>query len=188
MRQSLEADSVSRDLLTGRAATIVISTCLAIVAGSVLALALPGWRRAAGLGAVERRGYAAGDRVDVPDTIHDSAPFTLLIFTRSSCSACERAKPIVAHLAAALRDRAAVRLMLIVEEGTEAIEREYLRDVGLAEDRLAALDFRTLRLRRIPTTLLVDRAGRVRQAHEGELSAIEAAELLRIAASVESGR
>lgn len=161
---------------------------MAIVAGSVLVLALPGWRRALGFPALDKPAYAAGERIDVPARIYGSTPFTVLIFTRSSCAACERARPVVADLVTALRDRASVRLTMIVDENTQAAERQYLRDVGLAEDGLAAADFRTLRLRRVPTTVLVDRDGRVLHAREGELLASDAAELLRIATSVDGVR
>lgn len=161
---------------------------MAIVAGSVLVLALPGWRRALGFPVLDKPAYAAGERVDVPARVYDSTPFTVLVFTRSSCGACDRARPVVGGLVAALRDRPSVRLTMIVDENTQAVEQQYLRDVGLAEDRLAAADFRTLRLRRVPTTLLVDREGRVLHAHEGELSALDAAELLRMATSVDAVR
>jgi hypothetical protein len=171
---------VSRELLTRRAATIVIGTCLTIVAGSALVLALPEWRRALGFARLDQPAYAVGQRVDVPAGLYDAAPLTLLLFTRSSCPACERAKPAFAELTAALRDRAAVRVTMVVDEGQQAGEREYLRDVGLAEDRLAVVDFRTLRLRRVPTTVLVDRDGRVLHTQEGEPSAQDVAGLLRM--------
>jgi thiol-disulfide isomerase/thioredoxin len=179
---------VAHELVTKRAATIVIGTCGAIVAGSALVLALPGWRLALGLGTADQPAYALGQRVDVPAGLYDAAPLTLLIFARSSCPACERAKPAFAVLAASLRDRAAVRVTMVVDEGQQAGEREYLRDVGLPEDRLAAVDFRALRLRRIPTTVLVDRDGRVLYSQEGEPSALDAAELLRMVSLTDARR
>jgi hypothetical protein len=77
---------------------------------------------------------------------------------------------------------------MVVDEGQQAGEREYLRDVGLPEDRLAAVDFRALRLRRIPTTVLVDRDGRVLYSQEGEPSALDAAELLRMVSLTDARR
>jgi hypothetical protein len=179
---------VAREILTRRAATIVIGTCVAIVAGSALVLALPGWRRALGLATLDQPAYAVGQRVDVPVGLYDATPFTLLLFARSSCPACERAKPAFAQVTAALRDRASVRVRMVVDDGQQAGERAYLRDVGLAEDRLAAVDFRTLRLRRVPTAVLVDRDGRVLYTHEGEPSALDAAALLRMVSVADARR
>ena len=172
-----------RDLLSRRTATVVISTCVAIVAGSVFALAVPGWRRALGLMASDGAVYGVGDRIDVPVDLYESAPVTLLLFTRSSCGTCQRAMPALATLATALRDRGTVRLTMVVAEGTQADERNYLHDIGLTDRHLAAVDFRTLRLQRVPTMVLVDRTGRVLYSLEGEPTAADQTELLRLAAA-----
>jgi len=73
---------------------------------------------------------------------------------------------------------------MIVREGTEPEEREYLRAIGLDEDRLIGVDFRNLRLRRVPTMVLVDRHGEVRYSLEGVPTALNQEELLRIAAAM----
>jgi hypothetical protein len=174
---------VRRDLLARRTATIVISTCVAIVAASVFVLAVPGWRRALGLVAADGAVYGVGDRIDVPVSLYDSAPITLLVFTRSSCGICQRARPALATLAIALRDHATVGVRMVVADGTQADERKYLHDIGLTDSHLAALDFRTLRLQRVPTTVLVDRSGQVLYSLEGEPSASDRMELLRLAAA-----
>ena len=156
---------------------------MAIVAGSVFALAVPGWRRALGLMASDGAVYGVGDRIDVPVSLYDSASVTLLVFTRSSCGICQRARPALATLAIALRDHAAVGVRMVVAEGTQADERKYLHDIGLTDSHLAAVDFRTLRLQRLPTTVLVDRTGRVLYALEGEPTASDRMQLLQLAAA-----
>ena len=179
---------MQRDLLARRTATIVICTCAAIVASSVFALAVPGWRRALGLVVPDGAGYAVGDRIDVPVSLYESAPVTLLVFTRSGCGTCQRAKSAMATLAAALRDRATVRVTMVVADGTQADERKYLHDIGLTDGHLAGVDFRALRLQRVPTTVLVDRTGRVLYSLEGEPAASDQTALLRLVAARDISR
>jgi hypothetical protein len=174
---------VQRDLFARRTATIVISTCAAIVAGTVFALAVPGWRRALGLTAADGVVYPVGDRIDVPVSLYESGPVTLLLFTRSSCGTCQRAKSALAALTTALRDRGTVRVTMVVADGTQADEGNYLHDIGLTAGHLAAVDFRTLRLQRVPTTVLVDRTGHVLYSLEGEPTASDQMELLRLASA-----
>jgi len=125
-----------------------------------------------------------GERIDLPATIHESFPLTLLLFTRAGCGACQTAQPAFASLVGGLRDRSSIRTLMIVREGTEPEEREYLRAIGLDEDRLIGVDFRNLRLRRVPTMVLVDRHGEVRYSLEGVPTALNQEELLRIAAAM----
>ena len=174
---------MERDLLLRRAATAATILCVAVVAGSVLVVAVPEWRRAFRIAEPEGPAYAVGGRIDVPQAAYGSAPLTLLLFARSGCGACQTSKPAFASLIAGLRDNSAVRVALIVREGTQAGEREYVRDLGLEEDGLVGVDFSALRLQRVPTTVLVDRQGEVRYILEGPPSVLDQGEILRIAAS-----
>jgi hypothetical protein len=172
-----------KDLLIRRAATAVTIICVAVVGGSVLLLAVPEWRRALGMAAPEGPAYAVSGRIDVPTAVYDSAPLTLLLFTRTGCGACQTAKPALISLISALRGREDVRVMMLVSEGTEAEERPYLHELGLGDDRLAGVNFAALRVQHVPTTVLVDRRGEVRYSLEGAPSVLDQGELLRIAAS-----
>lgn len=174
---------MDRDLKMRRTATAATILCVAVVAGSVLLVAVPEWRRALGIGAADQPAYAVGDRIDVPPKLYDSAPLTLLLFARSECSGCQSAKPAFAGLVSALREHDTVRVILTVAEGTEPGERQYLHDLGLDNSRLATLDFGRLVLRRVPAMVLVDRTGTVRYSLEGPPSVLDQAEILRIAAS-----
>lgn len=169
------------DLFARHAATAVIAICVTVVAGSLLALAVPEWRRALGLPAPDGPAYSAGDPVDVPAGIYGAAPLTLLLFTRSDCRACQAGKPALSGLIGMLHDRTTVRVVMIVNQGTEAAERQYLHEIGLDEGGLAGVDFSALRVQRVPTMVLVDRQGNVRYYLEGPPSALDHAELLRIA-------
>jgi len=172
------------DLLMRRAATAVTIGCVTVVAGSALLMAVPALRDRWGKTPPANAGYRVGERIDLPATIHESFPLTLLLFTRAGCGACQTAQPAFASLVGGLRDRSSIRTLMIVREGTEPEEREYLRAIGLDEDRLIGVDFRNLRLRRVPTMVLVDRHGEVRYSLEGVPTALNQEELLRIAAAM----
>jgi hypothetical protein len=156
---------------------------VAVVAGTLLAIAMPAWRRALGFGDADHAAYAVGDRVDVPREIYESAPLTLLLFTRADCVACQSAKPTFTSLITRLRHRGALRVAMVVRPGSEREERPYLHDLGLDDTSLVTADFSALRMKRVPTTLLVDQQGIVRYFVEGPPSAVDEAELMRIAAA-----
>ena len=143
------------DLFLRRAATAVTIGCVAVVAGSALLMAVPALRQRWGHSPAPSLAYAVGDRIDLPAAIHSSSPLTLLLFTRTGCGGCQAAKSAFVSLVAALRETPSVRTLMIVREGSEREEREYLRAIGLDEDRLVGVDFRNLRLRRVPTMVLV---------------------------------
>jgi hypothetical protein len=179
---------VQADLLLRRAATAVTIGCVTVVAGSALLMAVPALRDRWGQSPPGNAGYRVGERIDLPATIHESFPLTLLLFTRAGCGACQAAKPAFAGLVAGLRDRPSIRTLMIVREGSEPEEREYLRAIGLDEDRLVGVDFRKLRLRRVPTIVLVDRRGEVQYALEGAPTALNQEDLLKVAASMNAVR
>jgi len=179
---------VQADRLLRRAATAVTIGCVMVVAGSALVMAVPALRDRWGQSPPGNAGYRVGERIDLPATTHESFPLTLLLFTRTGCGACQAAKPALASLVAGLRDRPSIRTLMIVREGSEPEEREYIRAIGLDEDRLVGVDFRNLRLRRVPTMVLVDRDGKVRYSLEGAPTAPKQEELIRIATSVDVGR
>lgn len=159
--------------------------CVTVVTASALVVTVPALRHRWGQSPPPGPTYVVGDRIDLPETIHESSPLTLLLFTRAGCGACQAAKSAFARLVVGLRDRPSVRTLMIVREGSEPEEREYLRAIGLDENRLVGVDFRNLRLRRVPTMVLVDRRGEVRYSLEGAPTALNQEELVRIAASLD---
>jgi hypothetical protein len=179
---------VHRDLVLRRAATTVTIACVSVVAVSALVIAVPALRQRWGAEASTRPAYVVGDQIDLPARIHDASPLTLLIFSRAGCGACQTAKPALTSLIAKLHDHPAVRALMIVREGSEPAEREYLHEIGLDDSRLVAVDFTSLRLVRVPTLVLVDRGGAVRYSLEGVTTAVEQEALIRIAASLDAGR
>jgi hypothetical protein len=176
---------VRSDPLLRRVATAVTIGCVTVVAGSALVMAVPALRQRWSQSPSTSAAYKVGERIDLPPTIHESSPWTVLLFTRAGCGACQTAKPAFASMIDGLRDKSSVRALMVVREGSEAEERDYLRAIGLGDDRLIGVDFRNLRLRRVPTMLLVDRRGEVRYSVEGAPTLLDQAEMIRLTRSLD---
>src|SRR5262249_28025702 len=117
----------------------------------------------------------------LPERLYRSSPLTLFVFVRSSCAACQSAKPIFASIAPRLRQASAD--VVIVTSGAHADdEGTYARDVGVDAAHLVRLDITTLKVKLVPTAVLVDRSGRVLFTVEGVPSASDQQQLLRAAA------
>lgn len=179
--------SVKRDLWARRAATTVSIACVTVVAVSALVMAVPALRQRWGY-TFAVPVYAVGDRIDLPATIYGASPLTLLIFSRAGCGACQTAKSALTSLIARLQEQASVGTVMLVRDGSESAEREYLREIGLDDSRLVTVNFASLRVARVPTLVLVDRRGEVRYTLEGVPTAGEQDALIRIAASADRGR
>jgi thioredoxin-like negative regulator of GroEL len=108
--------------------------------------------------------YAAGQTVDVPADWYASAPYTLVLFARASCGACQQASPFLQQLVREMRGKGDV---LFASPGLEPeSDREYARTLGVPDDRTRQVPA-GLRVRATPTLVLVDRSGRIHGAWEG---------------------
>lgn len=152
--------------------------CVAVVAGSLVLVLRPEWRRALGLGG--RQGYAVGEQVDFPVRVYGSSPFTLVVFSRSDCPACQGAKPAIKELIDALRPVPSVRVAMVAARGEAPEEHQFGRDLGLTEKDVMQIDLGDLRLDGVPTTLLVDRSGRVHYSLKGPPTSSDRDEILKI--------
>jgi hypothetical protein len=63
-----------------------------------------------------------------------------------------------------------------------AAEQQFARDIGLDERQVVPLDLTTLRVRGVPTVLLVDTAGKILAVTEGAPKPSDASTFLRAAA------
>jgi thiol-disulfide isomerase/thioredoxin len=167
------------------AVAVVCATALTVTA---VAIAMPSVR--ASLGFVPpppAPSYAAGQRSDFPANLFEQAPHTLAIFFRSDCGACARMKPFLARLAAR-DDGAAVRVVAVTGTGNRADSLAFAKQIGLGESRLMMIDIGTLRLKRVPTVVLMDRSGVIQVALEGIPSSQEEEKLLRMVTSLSQSR
>jgi hypothetical protein len=106
--------------------------------------------------------------VDVPPDLYHGREATLLLFARSSCGACEAAKPAFAALAdAAALNHLQVRLILQTEGGSEVADNRLIAGLGLSSDQVRHLAFDGLRLERVPAIALVGGDGTIIRFVEG---------------------
>lgn len=149
-----------------RLAVIVAAVSAAVVLVTAVALATPALReRISGAGPA----YRAGNRIDVPGGVYDSESYTLLLFARSTCDACQRSAPAFKELVGeAVREGMAVRL--ISAAPVAAREADFARALGLTDADVVGLPLATLRLKHVPTIVVVDRAGAIHYVREGAVS------------------
>ena len=162
----------------GRIASAATAVCIAVL---LVTLALPSIRARFGLAQARGLSYPTGAQVDLPAGIYDRTPKTLVIFGRASCVACQHAKPVLAEMIAALSKYHDVRVVMVTGEELAADETKFAAALGLSAGAVIRMDLDPLRLRVVPTTVLVDSHGAVLYSTEGEVSADDRAAVLRLA-------
>ena len=176
------------DAVLRRVATVVTLACAALVALTVLLLFRPTLRATFGFETAAGPAYRVGDRVDVPPDLYDSSAATVLIFARSTCGACQRATTELAAVVARLRTIASVRITLVAAANRADDELAFARAIGLNGDERTTIAVTGLRLRVVPTVLVVDRAGVIRYSSEGGLTPKQQDDILRAATGPASMR
>ena len=147
-------------------ATSVALVLLAAVTAGTIA-----WPRVAGAVGLERKAartpaYPAGATIDTPVAWHQDAPYTLVIFARSTCAACEKAAPYLKGLTASLRGRAAV---VYASAGVKLERDEEVKSaqaIGVGGSQVPAAPD-GLKVRVTPTLVLVNQHGEVLTSFEG---------------------
>ena len=155
-------------------AGIVLVT--AIVAATATVIAWPSLGRAIGIDA-GRRGYRVGDTVDVPAQAYQSTRRTVVMFLRSNCAACQKAKlPLkeVAHAVGSLDDIGVVMINPRGDTHGDSLTRE----IGTSRAARFELPPAALRVSVVPTVLIVDRQGVITFSHEGPFNELEKIRLL----------
>ena len=110
--------------------------------------------------------YSIGDTIDIPQQLYGGASETLVVFVRESCTACQEAAPDIAKLSAALGAMSA-NVPTVVLTGSTHVEADRAFAKRLGDVTHQHLAFNTLRLRTVPTMVLVNRRGTVLYSQEG---------------------
>jgi hypothetical protein len=153
------------DRVVGRTASWANAT-LAVALGATLVIV--GWPRVQhALGITPTApapAYRTGDRIDVPVEWYQASPFTLVLFARASCGACQQAQPYLQQLIAGMREHGAV---VLASPGLEKdADLSFGRQLGL-EDGQSRIVPTGLRVKATPTLVLVNRRGEILGAWEG---------------------
>lgn len=162
------------------AAMATVGTSSLVLLGSVLLLRSPDLRAAVG---TERgggkAGYLVGDIVDVPSEFFSDAQFTVLIFANSTCGACQANAPLYARLTAELKDPSS-RVRLVGLQSDRGLG-DYASRTGVVAERVTALSepaLDALKLRAVPTVLLVNRKGTILLESVGRKETVEGEQFL----------
>jgi hypothetical protein len=146
-------------------AVVVIGVCATLLAVTALVGLAPAVKARLGWTESAQSSYLPGDSIDVPPSLYQGQQ-TLIVFASGTCGACRRSEPALGSLAKELRG-SATRFLLITPN-TRIVDQQALIDaVGLERSEVSALDLSSLRLKIVPSVVLVDRSGRILYSHEG---------------------
>lgn len=169
----LKLDSAIRALALGLVlamGTAVAITMAVVAVPSLRALVTPSPESA----------YVVGDLVDVPPATYSTRSATVLIFARSSCAGCRRAKPLFDEVVRRYAGADDIDVHLVSTGSRWPDELAFARSLGL-EDTAVSRRPPGLRLSSVPTLLVVSQAGRILFAKEGIVYSPEVASAVLIA-------
>jgi len=173
-----------RESLVRRFAVGVALASAMLVTATAIAVARPAIRARLGFTAAA---YAAAQHVDLPSDVYDSSPYTLILFARSTCPACQRSSLLFKQLVAEA-NTVGVASRLVSGVPVAAEEMAYARGLGLTQEEVVGVDLQKLRVRLVPTIVLVDRRGEIHYAWEGAVPVGQQADLLRRMTSLSRAR
>lgn len=158
---------MTRDELIGRGAAIAALTCVALVAVTAGAVAMPGVRSKLTFVSSPESGYRPGDRPDIPAAKFTERTRTILVFVRPDCVACRKGQSFVRRLVDDSRTRSGIGVRLVGRLQDQAALQQYARQVGLEESDVVTLEREQIKPKTVPTIIVVDSAGHAVYARSG---------------------
>jgi hypothetical protein len=159
-------------------ASVVAS--FSLVLGLAITVGYVAWPRvASALGVTPPKAaaaYAAGQMADVPVEWYQHDAYTLVIFARASCGACEKAQPFLAGLVRHVQGRAGV--VMAGPASTHDEDVRFANSLGIGDARTHVVPS-TARVRATPTLVLLNQRGLVVEAWEGVGSAEHQGEITK---------
>ena len=152
------------DRLVGKTAALTNAGLVLILLVTAMMVTWPRVTNALGMRHAPDPAYRAGQTIDTPADWYSSSNYTLVVFARASCGACQTAQPFLKQLVADLGSKSAVVLGTTGKEPKE--EAGYGRSLGLGDTSVKAVPA-GLRVRVTPTLVLVNAQGQVLAAWEG---------------------
>ncbi len=152
------------DRLVSKGASITNAGLVLMLLVTAMMVAWPRVTNALGMRHAPEPAYKTGQTIDTPSEWYAGADYTLVVFARASCGACQTAEPFLKQLVSDLGSKSAVVLGSNGKEPKE--ELGYGRALGLDEAAVKVVPA-GLRVRATPTLVLVDRQGEVLAAWEG---------------------
>lgn len=154
------------DMVLNRLAVFTVTGCAVLLLGTLAALAVGGGRHVAA--GAQASGYAVGATVDLPAEVVGGADRTILVFVRASCAACRRSTAVLRNLVAEASASPAVRVVLVTSSREDKVaDGALVAEIGVGEEQIHRTAFDRLRLKVVPSIVVVDRTGRVIDGHVG---------------------
>ena len=170
------------DRLFGRTAAITNAGFVLILLVTAMMVAWPRVTSALGMRAKPAElAYRAGQTIDTPADWYQTSSYTLVVFARASCGACQQAQPFLKQLVSDLSAKGSVVLGSTGKEPND--ELGYGRAIGLDEAAVKVAPA-GLRVRATPTLVLVDRQGQVLAAWEGVGPSAKQAQIVKTIQSI----
>jgi len=160
----------------GRIAIAVAVSCLALVTLTAVAVARPDFRDALGLGPAPA--YVVRGHIDVPPAVYASSPYTIVLFARSTCPVCRQSVPSFIRLVEKSK-AAGVQVRLLSVAPVAEDELAYAKAIGLDTTEVVGADLKALRVKRVPTVVLVNSQGEIQYAREGATPTMELEDFVR---------
>jgi peroxiredoxin len=155
---------IATDRLAVKTASITNAGLVLILLVTAMMVAWPRVTNALGMRHAPEPAYRAGQTIDTPADWYSSSSYTLVVFARASCGACQTAQPFLKQLVADLGSRSAVVLGTTGKEPKEEVG--YGESLGLAGEAVKIVPA-GVRVRATPTLVLVNAQGQVLAAWEG---------------------
>lgn len=122
--------------------------------------------------------YLVGDQFDIP--VVKSAQHTVVVFGRSTCSACQTAQPFIREIAADVKARPRTAIMLIDVTGQiDAAERTFAIESGIDPSAVRTVPARQLakKVQTVPLVVVVAAGGRIEFTHHGTPTSRDVADI-----------
>ncbi len=131
--------------------------------------------------------YIVGERVGpIVGLNRDAAPRTLLIALRSTCQFCTASMDFYKRLAEQ-RSPSGIRIVAISSEPI-AITEAYAKEHGASFDAVLSFQPGNVKIQRVPTLLVIDSEGSVRNVWEGQLTAEQEQEVIAVVSGAGNAR
>jgi hypothetical protein len=158
-----------------RIAYALIGACAIALSATAVVGAWPSVRTRLGWDPPAEHAYVVGGTIDVAPEIFNGTDRTVVVFASGFCGACLRSRPALAELVSGFRAASStpVRMVLITPTMLRVDQDAYAKAIGADADDYLPLDTSSLRIKLVPTVVVVDRTGRILFVREGVVAAAD---------------
>ena len=161
--------------MKGRLGRLANRLLVSITIGLVTVAVVTGWlvfsprlRLLVGL-ETSSTGYEVGQQIDVPSKVYAGYRTTVIVFSRSTCPGCRRAKPLLARIGTRLQHSSTARMAIVTAVEHTEDEIQYAADLGIARNAMFRVNPYDVRAAMTPTVVVVNQNGRVVFVRQGPL-------------------